>query len=114
MHSAWWAVLAIERLPQVRGAELATYGFFKGLKQLSTNGWRRTRRRDAASVEDTAGCDHWNGRHGIDYLRDERHCADAASREGNRLAWQCPLLALSGHHLVHCTCPLFGGKADIA
>ena len=27
---------------------------------------------------------------------------------------ECPLLAHSGHALVHCTCPLFGGKADMA
>ena len=26
---------------------------------------------------------------------------------------RCPLLALSGHELVRCTCSLLGGKADI-
>src|SRR5262249_5389445 len=26
---------------------------------------------------------------------------------------QCPQLAQSGHGLVHCTCPIFGGKADM-
>ena len=25
-----------------------------------------------------------------------------------------PLLAQSGHNELHCTCPLFGGKADMA
>ena len=25
---------------------------------------------------------------------------------------ECPLLAQSGHRLVHCTCPLSGGRAD--
>jgi hypothetical protein len=27
---------------------------------------------------------------------------------------RCPLLALSGHAELHCTCPLSGGKADMA
>jgi hypothetical protein len=26
----------------------------------------------------------------------------------------CPLLAQSRHRLLHCTCPLLGGKADMA
>jgi len=31
----------------------------------------------------------------------------------NLLGTECPLLAQSGHALVHRTCPLSGGKADV-
>ena len=38
----------------------------------------------------------------------------AARRRTDRVnRAECPLLAHSGHELVHCTCPLFGGKADM-
>ena len=36
--------------------------------------------------------------------------ADRARRRGDRISGQCPLLAQSGHRLVHCTCPLLGVK----
>ena len=29
-------------------------------------------------------------------------------RDGTQFAAECPLLAQSGHGLVHCTCPLLG------
>ena len=32
----------------------------------------------------------------------------------NESQFRCAVLALSGHELVHCKCPLFGGKADMA
>ena len=31
-------------------------------------------------------------------------------RRGDRIEWRCPLLALSGHAELHCTCPLLGVK----
>ena len=35
-------------------------------------------------------------------------------RDGTQFAAECPLLAQSGHALVHCTCPLLGVKRTCA
>src|SRR5262245_60400886 len=44
-------------------------------------------------------------------------CVRAASvfpsKQSFLLRCMSPLLALSGHRLVHCKCPLLGGKADM-
>jgi hypothetical protein len=48
------------------------------------------------------------------------HCDDDCGlaignliRDRRSASYECPLLAQSGHELMHRTCPLLGGKADM-